>query len=136
MAKDLFHDVVKNALVKDSWLITHDPYDLSVGGVEMQIDLGAETLIGAERNGCKIAIEIKSFVGASAISQFHAAHGQFLDYQYALEEEEPDRVLYLAVPLRVYETFFSLQFIQKTVQRSQIKLIIYDPKQEVIVQWL
>jgi hypothetical protein len=38
--------------------------------------------------------------------------------------------------LRVYETFFSLQFIQKTVQRSQIKLIIYDPKQEVIVQWL
>ncbi|TYQ24850.1 hypothetical protein PseudUWO311_17705 [Pseudanabaena sp. UWO311] len=35
MAKDLYHDHVKHALEKDGWEITHDPYELRVGGVEM-----------------------------------------------------------------------------------------------------
>ena len=74
--------------------------------------------------------EIKSFIGTLTISEFHSAHGQFLDYRFALEEE-PDRTLYLAVPLKTYRTFFSLRFIQTVTQRSQIKLIVYDPEQEV-----
>ena len=93
-------------------MITHDPYELRVGGVEMYVDLGAEQLIAAERDQIKIAIEVKSFIGASAISEFHNAHGQFLDYRFALEEEEPDRKLFLAVPVKTYRTFFSLRFIQ------------------------
>lgn len=135
MAKDLFHEIVKSALQKEGWKITHDPYELRVGGVEMYIDLGAERLIAAERDQIKIAIEVKSFAGTSTISEFHAAHGQFLDYRFALEEEEPDRSLYLAVPIKTYRSFFSLRFIQTVVQRSQIRLVIYDPDQEVIVQW-
>lgn len=135
MAKDVFHEAVKTALSKDGWTITHDPYELRVGGVEMYIDLAAEQLIAAEREQTKIAIEIKSFIGASAISEFHAAHGQFLDYRYALEEEEPDRKLYLAVPVKTYRAFFSLRFIQTVIRRSQLDLLIYDPDQEVIVQW-
>ncbi len=136
MAKDLFHEAVKAALLKEGWTITHDPYELRVGGVEMYIDLGAERLIAAERDQTKIAVEIKSFVGASTISEFHSAHGQFLDYRYALEEEDPDRVLYLAVPTKIYRSFFSLRFIQMVMERSQLKLVIYDPNQEVILQWL
>ena len=135
MAKDIYHDLVKAALQKEGWTITHDPYELRVGGVQMYIDLGAERLIAAERGDTKIAVEIKSFIGISAITDFHLAHGQFIDYRYALEEEEPERKLYLAVPVNVYKTFFSLQFIQKVVQRSQIDLLIYDPDREVIVQW-
>lgn len=78
MAKDLFHDAVKNALQKDGWRITHDPYYLKTGGVEMYIDLGADTILAAEREDQKIAVEIKSFLGASSISEFHAALGQFI----------------------------------------------------------
>ena len=135
MAKDLFHDRVKVALEKDGWQITHDPYELRVGGVEMYIDLGAEPIIAAQKDEEKIAVEVKSFIHPSTISDFHLAHGQFLDYRYALEEEEPDRVLYLAVPRKVYQSFFSLQFIQRVVQRSQLSLIVYDPDEAVIVQW-
>lgn len=135
MAKDLFHNVVKAALEQEGWTITHDPYELRVGGVEMYIDLGAERLIAAERGDTKIAVEIKSFVGVSAITDFHLAHGQFMNYRYALEDEEPERKLYLAIPVNIYRTFFSLQFIQKVVRRSQIDLLIYDPDREVIVQW-
>jgi hypothetical protein len=135
MAKDIFHDIVKTALQKNGWIITHDPYELRVGGVEMYIDLGAEQLIAAERDQTKIAVEIKSFIAPSSISEFHSAHGQFLDYRYALEEEEPERSLYLAVPIKTYRTFFSLRFIQTVIRRSQISLVIYDPDQEDIVQW-
>ncbi|MCY7407395.1 MAG: XisH family protein, partial [Alkalinema sp. CAN_BIN05] len=97
MAKDLFHNCVKTALIDEGWQITHDPYELRLGGVEMYIDLAAEPLIAAQREQSKIAVEIKSFISPSNISDFHLAHGQFLDYRYALEEEEPDRFLYLAV---------------------------------------
>lgn len=135
MAKDVFHKAVKTALQKDGWTITHDPYPLAVGGVEMYVDLGAEQLLGAEREGNKIAVEIKSFTGPSTISEFHTAHGQFMDYRYALEEEESDRVLYLAVPEKIYTAFFSLRFIQIVVERSQLRLLIYNPEQEVIVLW-
>ncbi|MEM9219391.1 MAG: XisH family protein [Cyanobacteria bacterium P01_F01_bin.150] len=131
MAKDLFHSAVKTALQKEGWIITHDPYDLAVGGVEMHIDLGAE-LLGAERNGTKIAVEVKSFVGHSAITEFHAAHGQYLDYRYALETEDPDRLLYLAISEKVYEEVFGLKFIESVVERSQIKRFVYDPQPEVM----
>jgi hypothetical protein len=136
MTKDVFHNSVKAALQKEGWTITDDPYELAIGGVEMYIDLGAEQLLGAEREGVKIAVEIKSFIRPSAIAEFHMAHGQYLDYLYALEEEEPDRLLYMAVPVKVYNDFFSLQFIQKVVQRSQLRLLIDNPEEEVITQWL
>lgn len=136
MAKDLFHNVVKIALQKDGWMITNDPYQISSRDVEMYIDIGAERLLAAERDGQRIAVEIKSFVGASNISEFHMAHGQYIDYRYALEDVDPTRILYLAVPHRTYTQFFTLQFIQKAVQRSQLRLLIYDPQQEVIIQWL
>ncbi len=80
-AKDIFHEVVKKALQKDGWQITHDPLSLGVGGVNISIDLGAERLIAAEREGKKIAVEVKSFLErASAISEFHTALGQFINY--------------------------------------------------------
>jgi hypothetical protein len=74
----------------------------------------------------KITVEIKSFIGTSAISDFHTALGQFLNYRIMLEVNEPDRQLYLAVPLETYETFFQRRFTQVAVERHQLKLIIYN----------
>ena len=74
-AKDIIHDAVKNALIKDGWTITHDPLSIRIKGVQMYIDLGAQRIIGAEKDGEKIAIEIKSFQGTSAINEFHTALG-------------------------------------------------------------
>jgi hypothetical protein len=135
-AKDATHNAVRHALEKDGWTITQDPYYIKVGGVEMFIDLGAEAIVAAEREGQKIAVEIKSFLGASSISEFHTALGQFFNYRLALEEKEPERVLYLAVPLIVYEDFFTLQFIQKAIQRAELKLLVYIENTEVISQWI
>ena len=136
MAKDLYHNQVKRALEKDGWEITHDPYELRTGGVEMYIDIGAEQIIGADKGNDKIAVEVKSFISPSRVSDFHLAHGQFLDCRYALEDTDPERVLYLAVPRFVYQTFFSLAFIIRVVQRSQIKLLVYELEQETIEKWI
>lgn len=135
-AKDIFHEVVKRALQKDGWQITHDPLSLSVGGVNMSIDLAAERLIAAEREGEKIAVEVKSFLErSSAISEFHTALGQFINYRGALRRREPERTIYLAVPLTTYNTFFQLDFPKEMVEENQIKLIIYDAQQEAIIEW-
>ncbi len=135
-AKDIFHDAVRIGLEKEGWVITDDPLEIEIGGVEMYIDLGADQILAAEREENKIAVEIKSFIGSSNISQFHTAVGQCFNYQIALEEKEPERVLYLAVPLGTYQSFFTLPFIQMVLQRSQLKLIVYDPVNEVIVKWI
>lgn len=134
-AKDIFHNAVRKALEKEEWVITHDPFYLEFGGVEMYIDLGAQKLIAAEKESQKIAVEIKSFLAGSAISEFHTALGQFLNYRLALAQKEPERKLYLAVPSDTYNTFFNLQFIQLVVEQYQIQLIIYDTLNEVIIQW-
>ncbi len=62
-ARDLYHDTVKNALVKDGWTITHDPLTLEVASTRLFVDLGAEQVIGAEKGLRKIAVEIKTFRG-------------------------------------------------------------------------
>ncbi|MCY7282309.1 MAG: XisH family protein [Cyanobacteria bacterium CAN_BIN43] len=135
-AKDLFHDTVKHALEKEGWDITREDYHLEYGGVEVYIDLVAEQLITAERQGQKIAVEVKSFVKASNISEFHSALGQFINYRTVLRYREPERVLYLAIPSEVYESFFQLELIKVVVKEQQIKLLSYDPDREVIEQWI
>jgi XisH protein len=60
MKRDKYHDLVKIALEKEGWTITHDPYFIRLGRRKGYIDLGAE-MIGAERGLEKIAIEIKTF---------------------------------------------------------------------------
>lgn len=137
MAKDIFHDTVKIALEKDGWIITHDPYRLRYGIIDVYIDLPAEKVIAAEKKGIKIAVEVKSFVGASNISEFHTAVGQFLNYRIALESsDEPERVLYLAVPKDVYQTFLRFELAKTVIERYFIFLMVYDPNQEVIEQWI
>ncbi|MGL5942677.1 MAG: XisH family protein [Waterburya sp.] len=137
MAKDIFHDTVKKALEKDGWKITHDPYRLRYGVVDVYIDLAAEEAIAAEKEGIKIAVEVKSFASSSNISEFHTALGQFLNYRIALESsDEPERVLYLAIPKDVYQTFLRFEPAKTVINRYNILLIVYDPNQEVIEQWI
>lgn len=100
-AKDRFHDAVKQGLQKEQWVITHDPLRIEFGADDIvKIDLGAESLVGAERTGQKIAVEIKSFLSESALFDFHAALGQFLNYALVLEATEPDRNLYIFLSSR------------------------------------
>ena len=135
MARDKFHNAVRNALVKDGWSITDDPLSFRFGGVDVYIDLAAERMIAAERDGERIAVEIKSFLGASVISEFHTALGQFMNYRSILRRKEPDRTLYLAIPQAVYDDFFQRQFTQVVIEDYQLDFMVYDVDSEIISQW-
>ena len=135
-AKDLYHEAVVKALTDDDWNITNDPLRIEVGDIGYEIDLGAEKLLAAEKENRKIAVEIKSFLSSSPVYEFHSVLGQFLNYREALAEQEPDRILYVAVPVEVYKELFLRQFIQQVVRRYHIRLIVYSPLRKVIVEWL
>ena len=135
-ARDAFHDAVRHGLEKDGWTITHDPLTIRAEFGQMYIDLGAEKILAAERGSQKIAVEIKSFIQNSPISEFHTALGQFINYRTILAEQDPDRILYLAIPRDTYSSFFSLKLIQSIVLENRLKLIVYRPEQEVISQWI
>jgi hypothetical protein len=135
-ARDLFHDIVKNALQKDGWTITHDPYPLPTGSFDLAIDLGAEKVIAAYRGEQRIAIEIKSFLGPSKISQFYGALGQFIAYRTALHTQDAARILYLAVPDDIYDRFFLTPFVQELVTQNQLYLLTYSIKSESLEKWI
>ena len=105
-AKDLFHHAVRQALLKEQWVITEDPLILKVEGVKFEIDLAAEKVFAAEKEGRRIAVEVKSFLSNSAVFDFHVALGQFLNYRLALQMNDPSRIMYLAVPFDAFTTFF------------------------------
>lgn len=135
-AKDIFHDAVKHALVKEGWVITNDPLSLKVGRKDLFVDLGAERFLAAEKQGEKIAVEIKSFVGASDVEDLRDAVGQYVLYQSALAKIEPERTLYLAIRQRIYTDVFEEEIGRMLLERGVVKLMVFDPKTEVIVQWI
>ena len=61
--------------------------------------------------------------------------GQFLNYRRALRMTEPERRLYLAVPVEIYKTFFALPFIREGVEEYQLQLLVYDAEEKVITAW-
>ena len=135
MARDKYHQAVKTALIKAGWDVTHDPLRLQIEGIPVLIDLGAERLIAAERNQEKIAIEIKTFAGNSDINDFHVALGQYLNYQVFLQEVEPNRTLFIAVPEDTWFNFFQTRVIQKICQQYQLRFLVYNSLLEEVILW-
>mgnify|MGYP000140793157 CR=1 FL=1 len=109
---------------------------LEVGGTKFEIDLGAQQLLVAEQDQEKIAVEIKTFLIHSPLTDYHGALGQFLNYRVALEISDPTHILYLAMALVADEAFFKQEFAQISLETYQMKQIIYAPIEEVIVQWI
>ncbi|MCF8247783.1 MAG: hypothetical protein K9J37_21990 [Saprospiraceae bacterium] len=53
-----------------------------------------------------------------------------------MEIHEPDRVLFLAIPKRVYDIFFQKPGIQLIAQRNNLKIVVYNIKLKRIEQWI
>lgn len=135
-AKDIYHNQVVNALNKDGWKITDDPLRLQYGAKDFYVDLGAEKLLAAEKNGDKIAVEIKSFVGASEIEDLKNAVGQFVIYRSVMEKIEFDRKLFLAIRDTVYIDLFEEPIGKLLIETENLKVLVFDAKREEIVKWI
>ncbi|MFM5887858.1 MAG: element excision factor XisH family protein [Dolichospermum sp.] len=79
---------------------------------------------------------LKFLLRTSKIADFYGALGQYLSYKIALEENEPERILYLAVSDSIYQSLFGGFLIQKVLQNYPVKLVVYDEVTEVIKLWI
>ncbi|XZN93172.1 MAG: element excision factor XisH family protein [Microcoleus sp.] len=136
MAKDIYHYNVRAALEKDGWIITDDPLTLQFGSRGVFVDLGAKKLLAAEREGQRIAVEIKSFVGKSPVKDWENAIGQYTLYLKILSKKDPDRTLYLAITEEIYTSFFNEDIVQVVLEDGVIKILVVDTIQEVITRWI
>ncbi len=137
MAKDIYHQVVKQALEKEGWKITHDPlrlFDKDVK-IDYEIDLAAEKLLFAEKTNEKIAVEVKNFLRTSMIHEFHGVLGQYLVYQAALLQIEADRKLFLAISSSASEKLEDFLFLQQLIEQYRIKIIVFDESSMEIITW-
>jgi hypothetical protein len=136
-ARNVYHDAVVRALTADGWTITDDPLQVSYGGKDLYVDLGAErTTLAAEKGEQRIAVEIASFLSSSPVRDLEEAVGQYQVYRVLLEEDDPGRLLYLGVPQDTYEHFLSERFGQFIVSRLHVRLVVFAEEQERIVQWI
>jgi XisH protein len=92
--------------------------------------------LGAEKDNRKITIEIKDFDTPSVISELEKTIGQLQLYQWALEGQEPNHQLFLAVSEAIYLKHFQKPIFQLAIKRNKINLLVYAPEQEVIIQWI
>ncbi|WP_020559635.1 XisH family protein [Thiofilum flexile] len=133
--RDRYHDIVKNALILEGWQITHDPLSFR-SEPELSTDLGAERPIAATRGNEKIAVEIKSFLRDSQVSELEKAMGQYELYRWLLQESEPDRILYIAIPIHAYEGIFSQAIGKMVISKLQMRLIVYSILGEGDLKWI
>ncbi|MBD2455686.1 XisH family protein [Nostoc sp. FACHB-87] len=144
--RDTIHTLVKQAIIKDGWTITNDPYIISYGERFLFVDLAAtessnshqisSQFIGAERQNCQIAIEIKEFRGKSVIADLEQAIGQYTLYQLLLNQVDPEREIYLAITDIIYEAIFSEPIGQLVISELPMKLLVIDSNKVEVKQWI
>lgn len=133
---DQYHEAVKNALVKDGWTITDDPFTIKFADARLFADIGAEKLFAAEKDAQKVAVEVKVFGSVSSYDDLEKAVGQYQIYRAFLRKIQPERVVYLAVTEKIYNEFFQRESVQFLMTEFSIKLLIFHEVKEEIVKWI
>lgn len=92
-------------------------------------------VITAEQGNQKIAVEVKSFVGASPVADLRDAIGQYVMYRSVLRRIEPERIPYLAIDAVTAQEIFTEPLARYLVADEQVYLVVVDIITERIVAW-
>ena len=134
--KDHIHEAVKNALVKDGWTITNDPYRIEYEDADVYADLRVEKQMPNASLHRVLVIEIKEFAGPSPLNRLEEALGQYQLYRSYLREVAPEEQVYLAVDKTSYDKLFVRKSFQRIVEDYNLALIVVDIPQEEVFQWI
>ncbi len=113
-----------------------DPLSLKVGRIPVFIDIGAEKIIGAEKDGQKIAVEIKTFGQLSFITALYEAIGKYIVYKEVLKIKNVNRVLYLAIPTDIWKEFGEEPIVKNIFEDYKFNFLLYEPTKETISSWI
>ena len=134
-AEDKIHPQVKNALIKDGWTITNEPYTIELEGEYLYADIGATRTI-EQINIEMIVVEVKGFGQRSLMYALEEAFGQYQLYRKLLEVLQPEVKVYLAIPQSAYERLEKRAPFRFLMQRKEMSLIIVDTNKEEVVEWI
>ena len=93
-------------------------------------------MITAEKGVRKIVVEIKVFDTPSPMTELEKAMGQYGIYRTFLKRVSPERELFLAIALDVYQDFFQHPAIQEIVVDHHISLMVFDPDAKEVIEWI
>lgn len=137
-AQDRCHAAMVNALKKQGWRVTHDPYPIRwhTGMNYVFADLRLQYAQNGKTSDL-IVVEVKCFAEKSKqLQDLYQSVGQFQFYRQSLKVYDLGETLYLAVPLSIYETLFALPTVMALFREIQIKFVVVDLDKEEIVEWV
>jgi hypothetical protein len=137
--QDSIHVPVRNALIADGWIITHEQKKVTIhktAQVYGIVDILAEQHIQADREGRKIAVEVKGFLSDSPSTDVMEAVGQYAAYRSWYARIDPTREVWLAVPKQRYLQLLTDPGAQAVILDEKIKIILVDILAERITQWI
>lgn len=134
-AEDKVHGSVRNALIKDGWRITSEPFVMELEGDFLYADIGAERTTG-ERPVQAIVVEVKSFGHRSIIYALEEALGQYQLYRRVLSVTNPEAKLYLALPLAAYDKLQQRSSFRLLMRMGDLALIVVNTETEEIASWI
>jgi XisH protein len=133
--QDLYHDVVRDALRKDGWRITHTALQLKAGVESSAGELWEGPWLIADKDERKIAVTVSSFVGHSSPADITQTWGQLALSRPQLHAMDSDRAVYLAIRQATYSACFGGTEGELLLAKEHMQLLVFDPRAEVIVQW-
>jgi hypothetical protein len=89
----------------------------------------------AKKNSERIAVEIKNFLSPSDTRDLEQAIGQYLLYRAILGRTDPERQLYLAVPINAWSNTFQDDLGQLMLETYHLAVIGFDPQSEEVLVW-
>ena len=132
-AKDRHHDLVVRALARAGWHVVAEQLAVILPTRRLWIDIQATQ----EPSRQIVLVEVKGFENMpSPVDYLAAAVGQYVLYLAALEYTQSDAVLYMAVPTAAFTGILNEELGQQAIRRAGIKLMVFDPATEEIVQWI
>ena len=88
------------------------------------------------KDGRKIAVEVKSFRGASGITDLQQALGQYRMYRFALARLDPDRTCFLALTGEAFGNVFRSVDLLDLIPSEDLKLLIFNAITEEVARWM
>ena len=134
-AVDQCHEQVKRALQKDGWQLLAEQYRLYVPKErQLYVDLYLSRQVNGTREQLLLT-EVKCFPERSAITtELYQAVGQYLFYRDKIDVLKLSAILYLAMPLHVFE--YLDDSVERVMRRYEIHTVVIDLDAERVVRWI
>lgn len=80
-------------------------------------------------------MEVKRFVHISILHDFLLVVGQYYVYSKILLKNDPERMLFVALPDFVHNRIIKFEWAQEVTSDLRMKFILYDTNLKIITAW-